>query len=132
MCRPQAAAIGWTSMFSANIAYSCRPSTFFRIPVAHTFCNGLIKGFWRLVAREKTVVLAHGNDLILSQENRATIRRRAREMRATSAFTGPLPDIIQCAPDCTTHLCRAWMRSWVRLRVQVLLLMITSVLQHTA
>lgn len=80
----------------------CRPAAMHRIPLAHAFCNGLIKGFWALMARSGKRVLRWGDDIILSKEARAVIKRKVQELRGTTCFTAALPDIIQCdasSPD---------------------------------
>lgn len=74
-----------------------------RIPVAHAFCNGLIKGFWALMSRNPKMVLRVGNDIILSAEARQIIREKVKELRGTTCFTAAMPDIVQYA--CHLHLC---------------------------
>lgn len=68
-----------------------------RIPVAHAFCNGLVKGFWGLMSRNPKVELSVGNDIILSPQTRKTIAAKVKELRGTTSFTSALPDIIKCA-----------------------------------
>jgi hypothetical protein len=55
------------SHLSRDLIRRCRPTTFFRIPLAHAFLNGLVKGFWRLVNRDKATndKLTHGREVIL-------------------------------------------------------------------
>lgn len=67
-----------------------------RIPLAHAFCNGLIKGFWALMSRNGKVPLRHGNDIILSKKTRELIRQKVKELRGTTCFTAAMPDIIKC------------------------------------
>lgn len=84
-------------------AMLCRPEAMHRIPLAHAFCNGLIKGFWALMARSGKVPLRQGNDIILSRDARKAIKAQVAELRGTTCFTAALPDIVQCALDATAE-----------------------------
>lgn len=66
-----------------------------RIPLAHAFCNGLIKGFWALMSRSGKIPLRCGDDIILTKTQLKAIKQRVQELRATTCFTSALPDIIQ-------------------------------------
>lgn len=68
-----------------------------RVPLAHAFANGLIKGFWALMARSGKVPLAFGNDIILTADQKAFIKAKVVELQGTSCYTAALPDLIQCA-----------------------------------
>lgn len=86
---------------------ACKPSLMYRIPLAHAFCNGFVKGFWQVMSRSSKVALQDGNDIILSQEARNNIRDKVKELRGTTCFSAAMPDIIKCA--------RAWRRLTCRL-----------------
>lgn len=73
--------------------------------VAHGFLNGLVKGFWSLVARPAKKVLAFGDDIRLTDDQHAIIRRRVQELRGTTCFTSSLPDLLQCVFAFVLHLC---------------------------
>lgn len=70
-----------------------------RIPMAHAFCNGLVKGFWGLMSRNPKVELAMGNDIILSPQARKNIAAKVADLRGTSCFTSAMPDIVKYAPQ---------------------------------
>lgn len=77
-----------------------------RIPLAHAFCNGLIKAFWNLMSRPESTVLKVGNDIRLTKAQIAKIKEKVKELRGTTCFTGSLPDIIRCALAATTPCTR--------------------------
>ena len=75
----------------------CRATTFHRIGTAHAFLNGLVKGFWKLVGREAKVKLTEGDDIRLTDEQKATIATNMKSLRGTSSYSSALANILQCA-----------------------------------
>jgi hypothetical protein len=89
--------------------YCCRPSTFFRVPVAHAFLNGLVRGFWRMACRDtkKNCKLSKGQEAIGSKAAQEMIaanvqnacaphRSLIRRSRTSSSAHQVLTNLITC------------------------------------
>jgi hypothetical protein len=78
----------------------CSPTTFFHIPLAHAFLNGLVNGFWQMVSRDKAIdeKLTRGRYLILHCESARRIARNFSMMHSTSGFASNFKNILQCGP----------------------------------
>lgn len=64
--------------------------------IAHGFLNGLVKTFWSIVARPKNTHLRVGDDIRVSEDEKADIRVRTKHLHGTTCFTSALPDLIKC------------------------------------
>jgi hypothetical protein len=81
-----------------------RASTFFRVPVAHAFLNGLVRGFWRMACRDakKNSGLSKGQEAIISKAAQNKIAANVNRMCPTSEFDSAFKNIIECVqlPNC--------------------------------
>jgi hypothetical protein len=78
---------------------ACRASTFFRVPVAHAFLNGLVRGFWRMACRDAKVneKLTQGKDVIISKAEQRKIAANVARMHPTSEFDTGFKNIVEYA-----------------------------------
>jgi len=73
--------------------HAYRPKAFHRIPTAHAFLNGLVKGFWKLMCRNPNIHLPVGDHLIVDRDLCKRVSSRVKELRGTSCHTSSMPDI---------------------------------------
>lgn len=76
----------------------CRASTFHRIGAAHALLNGVVKGFWKLIAGERKGRLEQGNDLRMTSAQKQKVASRVRQLHATSGCNKAIPDLTACDP----------------------------------
>lgn len=86
--------------WSLTQKHACSPTTFFRIPLAHAFLNGLVMGFWKVVSRDDKTNSSFtcGADVRLSAEAKEKIAANVERMAPTSAFSSTFKNILTCAP----------------------------------
>jgi hypothetical protein len=97
------APINFCETFNLWPWYWCSPTTFFRIPLAHSFLNGLVKGFWQTVSRDKATdeKLTRGRDVILDCDSAQRIARNITMMHTMSSFASNFKNILQCGSTLT-------------------------------
>ena len=76
--------------------WQCRATTFHRVGTAHAFLNRLVKGFWKLVGREEKTELKVGDDIRLSDTQKAAIAANVKRLRSTSSYSSALANILKC------------------------------------
>jgi hypothetical protein len=69
-----------------------RVSTFFRVPIAHAFLNGLVRGFWSTACRDVKTNdgLTKGTEAIIGKAEQKLIAANVARIHATSAFDSGL------------------------------------------
>jgi hypothetical protein len=79
----------------------CRPSTFFRVPGAHSFLNGLVRGFWKVACRDEKAnsKLTKGQDAIVGKAAQKAIVANVARMCPTSDFDAKFKNILECDAD---------------------------------
>jgi hypothetical protein len=92
-----------------TVHITCRASTFFRVPVAHAFLNGLVRGFWRMACRDakSNEKLTKGKDVIISKAEQKKIASNVARMHPTSEFDNGFKNMLENVPIVPAHYQRS-------------------------
>jgi hypothetical protein len=88
-----------------TVQLTCRASTFFRVPGAHAFLNGLVRGFWRMACwdAKSNEKLTKGKDVIISKAEQKKIASNVARMHPTSQFDNGFKNMLQNEPTVPAH-----------------------------
>jgi hypothetical protein len=88
---------------------TCRASTFFRVPAAHAFLNGLVRGFWRMACRDakSNEKLTKGKDVIISKAEQKNIASNVARMHPTSEFDNGFKNMLENVLTVSAHYQRS-------------------------